>query len=127
MCRADLQLPREKDSELNEFLILHLDLQACLLSAQKQLSVNTWIAAGHSMVCCSANHHKSSMLVLMLHICLSLQNTMNKCEIYQRRQAILYCLQGARVASSLAHAQPDLVVGAIFFSYPLHPPGKQVM
>ena len=37
-----------------------------------------------------------------------------------------FCLQGARVASSLAHTQPDLVIGAIFFSYPLHPPGKQV-
>ena len=40
--------------------------------------------------------------------------------------AMLICLQGGRVASSLAHAQPELVIGAIFFSYPLHPPGKQV-
>ena len=41
-------------------------------------------------------------------------------------EAMLICLQGARVASSLAHAQPALVIAAIFFSYPLHPPNKQV-
>ncbi len=68
MYRADLQLPCIELSKLDDFLILHLLLQACLLSAQKQLSVNTWIAAGHSMVRCSANHHKLFIMMPVCHI-----------------------------------------------------------
>ena len=35
-------------------------------------------------------------------------------------------MQGARVASAVAHDLHDTVVACIFLSYPLHPPGKQV-
>lgn len=34
--------------------------------------------------------------------------------------------QGARVASEVAHSDRE-VLACVFFSYPLHPPGKQVL
>lgn len=34
--------------------------------------------------------------------------------------------QGGRVASAVAHVQPASTLGCVFFSYPLHPPRKQV-
>ena len=52
---ADMQLPRDRIVSSKASLTLHCNSQACLLSAQKQLSVNVWLAAGHSMVCCSAS------------------------------------------------------------------------
>lgn len=35
-------------------------------------------------------------------------------------------LQGARVASAMAAANPDKALACIFFSYPLHTPNNQV-
>lgn len=35
-------------------------------------------------------------------------------------------MQGARVASAMAAANPDRALACIFFSYPLHTPGDQV-
>lgn len=47
-------------------LTLHRELQACLLSAQKQLSVNVWLAAGHSMVRCSAVCSANACVLTMI-------------------------------------------------------------
>lgn len=37
-----------------------------------------------------------------------------------------FARQGARVTSEVAHSNPE-VLACVFFSYPLHPPGKQVL
>lgn len=41
-------------------------------------------------------------------------------------EASMCNMQGARVASAMAAANPDRALACIFFSYPLHTPGSQV-
>ena len=88
-------------------------LQTALdMQQQGDIPVTKWVMAGHSMV---------RRLPLALHARRSsvwgLQLT-SPCWLAGRPQ------QGGRVASAMAHAHPESAPACVFFSYPLHPPGR---
>lgn len=85
------------------------DACRAVLEHARRRFCSRWILAGHSMVGPSAAAATWGVLDKLL-----------------RKMLKPFVRQGARVASEVAHSDPA-VLACVFFSYPVHPPGKQVL